>query len=203
MAASLQAYRHANYARERSIPERGIASATNGKGRSNSMEATMSDRTEFGLPRTTCACKVCVTNCKHMPGFLIPADLDRIIPADLLGFWPGESWFAERYLLASPGAVAIRDGKIYRVRTLVPAVKPSGECVHLNGEQCGIHTISPFGCAFFDCGPERDNLSLKGIEAVFFAWDDETSLYCRIWTHLSMLDLVQQSPEVLRHRMQG
>ena len=32
-------------------------------------------RTEFGVPRTACGCEGCTSNCRHMPGYLIPADL--------------------------------------------------------------------------------------------------------------------------------
>jgi hypothetical protein len=35
-------------------------------------------RSEFGFFRTVCACAGCVLNCRHLPGYLIPADLERI-----------------------------------------------------------------------------------------------------------------------------
>jgi len=35
-------------------------------------------RTEFGVARTECACRLCVANCRFIPGALIPADLHRI-----------------------------------------------------------------------------------------------------------------------------
>jgi hypothetical protein len=35
-------------------------------------------RSEFGFERTVCACPECTHCCRHIPGFLIPADLDRI-----------------------------------------------------------------------------------------------------------------------------
>ena len=35
-------------------------------------------RTEFGFERTACACSECAINCRFIPGYLIPADLDRI-----------------------------------------------------------------------------------------------------------------------------
>jgi hypothetical protein len=59
-------------------------------------------RTEFGFARTECACQACTRCCHHIPGYLIPADLDRIVSqttpgADL------SSW-AHQHLLASPGA---------------------------------------------------------------------------------------------------
>lgn len=153
-------------------------------------------RTEFGYPRTECACQDCHKNCRFMPGFLIPADLIRMIPKDA----DAMKW-AATYLLASPGAIAMQDGVLFRIGTLVPAVKPDGSCIHLSPEgSCLIHEIAPFGCAFFDCGPERGKLSTQGLLAVMQAWK-EKALYSRIWEFLWDIDRRQQGPEVLRSRM--
>jgi len=35
-------------------------------------------RTEFGSARTACSCANCSINCRFIPGYLIPADLERI-----------------------------------------------------------------------------------------------------------------------------
>ena len=115
----------------------------------------MTPRAEFGIARSSCACRDCQRNCRHMPGFLIPADLTRMIP-------PGADPFlwAEANLLASPGALVAKDGKLFRIPTLVPAVKADGSCIHLTGGKrngkCAIHEIAPFGCAFFDCKTPND-----------------------------------------------
>jgi hypothetical protein len=152
-------------------------------------------RTEFGVPRTTCNCNACVKNCLHMPGFLIPADLERLAPSvDLFGW-------AEQNLLASPGALAMKDGQFFRIPTLVPAVKADGSCIHLHNGQCGIHENAPFGCAFFDCGPERPGIVQQSILAVFKEFCDETSLYRLVWFHLFNSGHRQSAPEVLRKRM--
>jgi hypothetical protein len=159
------------------------------------------ERFEFGFARTTCACEVCINNCRNMPGFLLPDDLERIIPPFVDSF----KW-AESNLLASPGALVMNTGtgRQFRVGTLVPAVKATGDCIHLTADgRCGIHEIAPFGCAFFDCGPERDNLSHKGILAVQEAQRDPMSRYARIWGHLHHIGRVQQSPEVLRMKMRA
>lgn len=163
-------------------------------------------RIEFGLERTTCACKSCTTNCRFMPGFLIPADLDRMIPvgADPL------AW-AEKNLLASPGALVQQGAQRFRIPTLVPAVKMDGSCINLSPEGlCRIHEVSPFGCAFFDCGPERNQLSHSGLNAVYEAMfrvptfsSDAGNLYMRIWTHLAERGLTQKPAEVLRIWMQA
>jgi hypothetical protein len=156
------------------------------------------NRTEFGFERTNCSCKVCVTNCLVMPGFLIPADLERLIP-------PKEeavTW-AEENLLASPGALAMKNGMMFRIPTLVPATKANGECIHLTANRCDIHELAPFGCSFFDCGPDRGNLSMLGLMAVHDAFRDHTSLYHKLWVHLFRLGRTQKSPEELRRKMRG
>lgn len=159
-------------------------------------------RTEFGLERTNCSCNTCVTNCRHMPGFLVPSDLERLIPPYIDSF----IW-AQDNLLASPGALAMNSQTLqtYRIRTLVPAVKAiDGTCINLTADGgCRIHEIAPFGCAFFDCGPERDRLSLKGILAVQEAQCDPMSRYARLWAHLHHMGRVQQSPDVLRAKMRN
>lgn len=155
-------------------------------------------RQEFGYERTSCACTVCVTNCRFMPGFLIPSDLERMIPAGVDPF----QWAAAN-LLASPGALVAdsRTGNLFRIPTLVPAVKPDGSCIHLTGEQrCEIHAVAPFGCAFFDCGPERGGISRDGLVAVFDAHQGR-HLYSQIWNYLCHLGRRQKSPIELRAAM--
>ncbi len=155
-------------------------------------------RTEFGLERTICDCKVCRTNCLYMPGFLIPTDLDYMLPAGV-----DPLVWAETNLLASPGALVMKGLQTFRIPTLVPAVKADGSCINLTPEGlCSIHDISPFGCAMFDCGPERNQLSHSGLNAVYHAiFVNPVSLYRRIWTHLAERGLVQQAAEVLRAKM--
>lgn len=160
-------------------------------------------RNEFGYKRTTCACVVCTTNCRFMPGFLIPSDLDRLLPSNGqdLAQW------AEANLLASPGALVMdaATGNQFRIHTLVPATKPNGSCVHLSEQGlCGIHENAPFGCAFFDCGPERGHLSRNGLIEVMKEWQKPLmeSIYVFIWIHLWDTGRRQHAPDVLRKRMQ-
>jgi Putative zinc- or iron-chelating domain len=155
-------------------------------------------RTEFGKQRTSCACDECVKNCKFMPGFLIPSDLTRMIPANVV---PTE-WAGGR-LLASPGALVMKAGRTFRIHTLVPAVKADGSCIHLDADnRCEIHAIAPFGCAFFDCGPAEPQLeqSHRGLVEVMKAWENN-DLYARIWRHLDRIGHVQLKPDILRERM--
>jgi len=156
------------------------------------------ERMQFGLPRTTCACQICKTNCEFMPGFLIPADLERMMPTDV-----DPMLWAEENLLASPGALVANSatGKTFRIGTLVPKTKPDGSCIHLNAEGlCQIHPVAPFGCSFFDCGPERNGISRDGLMAVLDAHRDN-GLYAVIWRWLHARGDRQLAPEVLRERM--
>jgi hypothetical protein len=131
-----------------------------------------------------------------MPGFLIPADLERIIPAGADPYL-----WADKNLLASPGALVLKGGQPFRIHTLVPAVKKDGSCIHLTLEQrCDIHAAAPFGCAFFDCGPERGDLSSQGLVEVMKAWQ-AGSLYAKLWNRLWSHWKRQHKPDVLRQRM--
>jgi hypothetical protein len=136
-----------------------------------------------------------------MPGFLIPADLSRMIPVDANPL----KW-AEENLLASTGALVMdsRNGRQFRIFTLVPATKQDGSCVHLTKEgACSIHDVSPFGCAFFDCQSatqEAADLLCRGLLAVQDAFEDAW-LYRQIWAHLSLLGRVQRPAEELRREM--
>lgn len=157
----------------------------------------MSERKEFGFERTNCDCKDCVINCQFMPGFLISADLERMVPKGTDPF----DW-AEKNLLASPGAVVMntRTGERSRIPTLVPAVKADGSCKNLKDGLCTIHETAPFGCAFFDCKSDATELSKKGLMAVHAAWASG-GLYSRIWRYLQAHGKMQKAPEVLRAKM--
>ena len=100
-------------------------------------------REEFGFTRTTCDCKACQTWCRHQPGFLVPSDLDRLIPA-------GEDPFvwAEEHLRASPGYMAFVEGQMVIAPSLVPTKKADGDCHWLRDGKCQVHAASPYGCAY-------------------------------------------------------
>jgi hypothetical protein len=132
-----------------------------------------------------------------MPGCLIPADLGRMIPKGIDPF----KW-AEENLLASPGALVMKDGEVFRIPTLVPAVQEDGACIHLTEDhQCSIHENAPFGCAFFDCGPEPKGLIDKGLVEIHKSFADVTNLYAALWIHLAYKGRVQRKPEELRAEM--
>jgi hypothetical protein len=156
-------------------------------------------RTEFGVERGEgCSCRTCRRNCMFMPGFLIPADLDRMIPE---GTDPLQ--WAETNLQASPGAIVSKSGELFRIPTLVMASKPDGSCIYYVQRRCQIWETSPFGCAFFGCGAEdQQRLSHEGLVAVFQAWH-EPSLYKRIWNHLWDSGRIADGPEEKRARMEN
>ena len=135
---------------------------------------------EFGVERSLCGCSGCQAKCRFMPGFLVPADLDRMIPAGADPF----RW-AESNLLASPGALTTADGEMFWIPTLVPAIKGGDRsCIHLRPDgQCGIDAVAPFGCALLSCGPEVPGLFQNGLLTICSAPDN--GLYKLLLLHLS------------------
>lgn len=159
-------------------------------------------RAEFGFLRTHCACDECTRNCHHIPGYLVPADLERM-HCYLAGDQDLSCW-ARQYLLASPGALVVCRGHTVRIPTLVPARRPDGACLFLTAtDECAIHAISPFGCAFFDAHvaeAEADRRSKRGLQAVLEAWNG-SGLYARTWLALAGKGLVAPTPEFARHQL--
>lgn len=167
-----------------------------------SLPVVDASRTEFGFHRTVCACAECVRNCRHIPGYLIPADLDRLrqhlAPGEDLLVW------ARRHLLASPGAKVLQAGRVFRIPTLVPARQADGTCTFLTAEgRCAIHAVAPFGCAFFDAHMptvEADRRSSRGLQDVLEAWV-QGNVYARIWMALHEAGRVAPPPEVCRQQL--
>jgi hypothetical protein len=156
-------------------------------------------RAEFGFLRTACACAACAAHCLHLPGYLIPADLDRVghrlAPPEGLTTW------ARRHLLASPGALVRRGTTVFRIPTLVPARRADGACTFLTAEnRCAIHAVAPFGCAFFDAhqpGAEAERRCRRGLQAVLDAWTNG-AVYARVWLALDAAGLRAPPPETCR-----
>jgi hypothetical protein len=156
----------------------------------------MKVRTEFGLARTECACPHCTQFCLFMPGFLVPSDLERMVPA---GADP-LAW-AETNLLASPGALVMQGRHLFRIPTLVPAVRADGSCINFDGA-CTIHAIAPFGCAFPSCSdpPEFEAAAAEALRTILCEHSDHATLYARVWNHLWDIGRRQLPPEELRKR---
>lgn len=159
---------------------------------------TLKGRTEFGANRVFCSCTSCTDPCTHIPGYLIPNDLGRM--RALAGDRDFYEW-AEEHLLASPGAIALKDGKQFRVPTIVPARKPGTMTCHwFEDGRCTIHKEAPFGCAFFKvCTLVKGDaaLSHKGVESVLIDHINEGP-YSKLWHHLNDKGLTAPPPEKLR-----
>src|SRR5207244_2760305 len=85
---------------------------------------------------------------------------------------------------ASPGALAMRNGRPFRIPTLVPTRRRDGACIFLTAaDQCAIPEVSPFGFAFFDshlADAEADHTSKRGHHALLQPWSTR-SPYVRRW----------------------
>jgi Fe-S-cluster containining protein len=162
----------------------------------------MNKRTEYGFERTYGTSDEDILNCKHMPSFLVPADLDRMSAA--AGFMNCFE-FGMQFLLASPGALVVYKGSQMRIRTLVPARNlGTGYCRWLSKDcRCKIHEHAPFGCAFFDAtmgiaeSQERSQAALQDILGAWRAMGDYASLWCLLFTQ----GKVAPSPEEGREKI--
>lgn len=165
----------------------------------------MPDRTEFGLRRSVCACSNCVLNCRFIPGFLIPSDLEGIARATGGGNGDLTGWAME-HLLASPGAVVERHGVLFRIPTLVPNRRLDGGCHWLTADNhCAIHAVAPYACAFFDAHmpyEEVDRRSRQGLIAICHAWNADGP-YARLWRALKASGRIAPSAETCRAAMRN
>jgi Fe-S-cluster containining protein len=162
-------------------------------------------RAEFGFKRSVCACRECTANCKFIPGYLVPADIERI--SRHLGY-SNLITFALANLAASPGATVMNtEGRVFQIPTLVPQRKPDGSCKFLDKQnRCAIHAVSPYGCAFFDAhqsNAEANRKSGRGLQEVAGQWvNGRAGLYAMIWRLLFSAGLRAVPPEVARRRME-
>lgn len=125
--------------------------------------------------------------CRYKPGALIPADLDRLIPADRDPF----EW-AEQHLRAFGSVTMVTRDRTLAVAPLVPARSGDSSCHWLQNERCQVHEISPFGCAFFDqctqTPAEAAQRAAAAEQAIADGWFNH-GLYCHLWYHLWDLGL--------------
>lgn len=162
------------------------------------------EREEFGFTRTSCACPDCKLNCKHIPGYLVPTDVERI--ARHLGY-TNIRVFACENLLASPGATVMNaEGRIFQIPTLVPQRKEDGSCKFLDAnDRCRIHAVSPFGCSFFDVhqpDAEANHRSQRGLQEVARCWAaGGSSAYTVLWKLLFAAGLRAVPPAIARRNM--
>jgi hypothetical protein len=158
-----------------------------------------STRLEFGFERTVCACEQCTNYCRHVPGYLVPSDLERL--CDYCGCAGAFDSWANQHLLASPGALVMRKGAIGRIPTLVPARRDNAACIFLSADSsCSIHPIAPFGCAFFDSHQEddaADRRSSRGLRAILEDWQS-AGPYSALWLALHAAGRNAPTPETAR-----
>jgi len=161
-------------------------------------------RTEFGFKRTVCACGECTHNCRVIPGYLIPDDIERI--SRHFGY-NNLVRFAFENLAASTGATVMSsgDGRIFRIPTLVPQRQANRACKFLQDGKCTIHAVSPYGCAMFDVHQshaEANRRSARGLQEIACEWTREArSTYVLIWKMLDAAGIRAVPPEVARRRM--
>ncbi len=134
-------------------------------------------REGHGFQRTECACAFCTAPCRHVPGSLDPADLERLCP-------PGQDLFA----WAEAHLRAVTDKPF---PTLVPARGPDGHCHwHFDGK-CTVHDRAPYSCAFFDSHMADAEVRRRSAATVRAREEDAAAdgLYHRLWQHLRRLGL--------------
>lgn len=160
-------------------------------------------REEFNIERKACDCWQCATGCVEIPGYLIPADLERLHALEPKVPW--EDW-ARDHLEASPGALVVVAGETIRIPTLVPrmAIMWKG-CHWLRRERCAVHEVAPFGCAFFSvCSMDAridDYLTQEGLRAVMEDWA-RGGPYSVLWQLLWSENKRADGPEVRRARQE-
>ena len=173
----------------------------------NNTRQVEGERAEFGFTRTKCACQHCTINCRFIPGYLVPADVEKI--ARHLGYTNlGE--FAFDNLLASPGATVMNaEGRVFQIPTLVPQRKADGSCKFLSAEgRCSIHAVSPYGCAMFDAhqsSEEADRRSNRGLHEIARHWSARagTSAYAVLWKLLYTVGLRTTPAHIARMEMEA
>jgi hypothetical protein len=138
-------------------------------------------REQHGFCRTVCGCAFCQAPCRHIPGSLDVADLERLCPPDQDLF----AW-AARHLRA------LTDKPF---PTLVPARQGNGHCHWLYDGKCAVHDAAPFGCAFFDAHMGEDEIERRSAATIRARRDDAAAngLYFRVFLHLCHKGLVGPS----------
>jgi hypothetical protein len=156
------------------------------------------ERTEFGFTRMHCSCRACSVWCEHVPGLLVPSDLERLIPKDADPF----HW-AEEHLRCSPGVITtIKNARgegeeiVEKLPSLVPAKQANGHCHWLKEGRCLVHENAPYGCAFLDHRQSEEyanRVRKAGAIARIDAIRDGNSLYRRLLQHLEDKGLLYET----------
>jgi Fe-S-cluster containining protein len=156
----------------------------------------LQQQVDGGLKRTFCSCEICKENCKIIPGYLIPNDLNAIY--NFMNPTVKFIDFIKLYFLASPGAIVMKDGNIFRIPTIVPARnKKTNYCIFFTkDEKCFIHKVSPYGCRYFDHSQTREegeNISKYGLNQIIIS-RGYNEIHYQLWSN----NLRAKPPEELR-----
>ncbi len=135
------------------------------------------------LARTVCGCPEDVAHCRKVPGQLIGSDIDALQEvlgdADLLD-----------HLQASRGARVEEGDRSWRIPTIRPRMR-GGRCVFLQeDDRCRVHSVAPFGCAYFDAhmdGDMSDARAWWGVAAIV-ADERYLALHARLQAHHGEVD---------------
>ena len=139
-------------------------------------------RDEFD--RTRCDCVSCVAACLHIPGGLIPQDMDRI--TESLSVEDVAAWSLQ-HLLASAGAEVPLEGELFQLPTIVPDSRPDGSCVFLDSDRCTIHEVAPYGCSHLDMhlssrdSTQRSDAGLRSVATDWAKKGPYSQLWGRLW----------------------
>jgi predicted DsbA family dithiol-disulfide isomerase len=138
-------------------------------------------RERYGFTRTRCGCDFCRAYCKHVPGRLDVADLDRLCPV-------GQDVFA----WAEEHLQAVTDCSYPK---LVPARQANGHCHWYQNGQCTVHEHAPYGCAFFDAHLPPIEVEQRSTAATRASLEDAArdGLYTQVWRHLCARGLTRPS----------
>lgn len=151
-----------------------------------------------------CTCRLCRIPCKIMPGFLMPADLPALIGDADPFVWAKEHLVAKEcgtmFELSSQGNKAYTS-----VPNLLPKKKADGSCHWYENNRCSVHEIKPFGCAYFS----QHISDSYGIELTQFTsevriktFEDETSLYRKIYDYLVSIGQVKTIKESIKDKQE-
>ena len=135
------------------------------------------------IERTTCACELCRAPCRTMPGSLAPGDLEAMAAHCGVRGDDALPWFLEHFA-ASEGAMVMRQGKLFRIPTIVPQQDERGHCVFLRADgMCAVHPVSPFGCSRHDMHMDRQEGDRRSKALLAAALND--SRYRKHWLILN------------------
>jgi hypothetical protein len=145
------------------------------------MDDPKEPRERYGFRRTACACAFCAAPCRHVPGSLDVADLERLCP-------PGQDLFA----WAEEHLRALTDKPF---PTLVPARGADGACHWFFDGRCAVHADAPYSCAFFDAHMSEEAIQRRSEATIRARRQDaaQDGPYYRVWRHLIAKGLVGRS----------